>query len=236
MSSWQNENLHAVLECKTPTEVFQLLQNETRRLGMQSVSWVIKLPIPLLDQRVIIFNTYPKEWERRYFANNYIAIDPTVKHGMNSVLPMLWSDEIMNEAPDFWEDARSFGLGVGIAQSVYDRQGSCSMLSLSRDSMEFTQTELAEKAPKFSWLSQLIHTGMTRLIFPKEIPETAANLTAREKEVLKLVAAGMTSQVIADRLNLSKRTADFHIEEATTKLGAENRTDAAVKAIVLGLT
>lgn len=233
--TWQDENLHAVLSCKTPTEVFQLLKNETRRLGMQSVSWVVKLPVPLLDPRIIIFNTYPKAWEERYFANNYLAVDPTVKHGMNSVLPLLWTDDVMQEAPEFWEDARSFGLGIGMAQSVFDRQGSCSMLSLSRDSLDFTQTELAEKAPKFSWLSQLIHTGMMRLILPKEVPETVARLTAREKEVLKLVAAGMTSQVIADRLNLSKRTADFHIEEATTKLGAENRTDAAVKAIVLGL-
>jgi LuxR family quorum-sensing system transcriptional regulator SolR len=234
--NWQDENLHAVLGCKTPTEVFQILQCETRRLGMQSVSWVIKLPIPVLEPKVVIFNTYPKAWEERYFSNNYLSIDPSVKHGMNSVLPMLWSDVSMKEAPDFWEDARSFGLGVGIAQSVFDRQGSCSMLSLSRDSMDFTQAELIEKAPKISWLSQLIHTGMTRLILPKEIPETAANLSGREKEVLKLVAAGMTSQVIADRLHLSKRTADFHIEEATNKLGAENRTDAAVKAIVLGLT
>ena len=233
--NWRDDNLHAVLDCKTPNEVFQLLQKETRRLGMQSVSWVIKLPVPLLDPRILIFNTYPKAWEERYFANNYLAVDPTVKHGMNSVLPMLWSDDAMKEAPDFWEEARSFGLGVGVAQSVFDRQGSCSMLSLSRDSMDFTQTELADKAPKFSWLSQLIHTGMTRLILPKEVPETGANLTSREKEVLKLVAAGMTSQVIADRLKLSKRTADFHIEEATNKLGAENRTAAAVKAIVLGL-
>jgi len=233
--TWQDENLNTVLGCKTPTQVFQFLKEETKRLGMQRVSWVVRLPLPLLDQRIVIFNTYPKAWEERYFANNYLAVDPTVKHGMSSVLPMLWTDSAMKDAPDFWEDARSFGLKVGIAQSVFDGQGSCSMLSLSRDAMEFTQVELVEKAPKFSWLAQLVHAGMMRLILPREIPETAADLTPREKEVLKLVAAGMTSQAIADRLKLSKRTADFHIEAATSKLAAENRTDAAVKAIVLGL-
>ena len=109
------------------------------------------------------------------------------------------------------------------------------MLSLSRDGMEFTRDELTHKMPQISWLAQLAHTGMTRLILPKEIPETAADLSSREKEALKLAAAGLTSQDIADRLKLTKRTADFHIENARGKLGAENRTDAVVRAIVLGL-
>jgi LuxR family transcriptional regulator len=234
--NWQNEDICAVLDCKTTTEVFQFLQNEMRRLGMQSVSWVMKMPLPLLDPKIVIFNTYSKAWEKQYFANNYLAIDPTIKHGMNSSLPILWSDKrISQEAPEFWEEARSFGLGVGFAQSVFDRQHMCSMLTLCRDSLDFSGVELADKAPRFSWLAQLTHAGMTRLIVPKEMPETTANLTVREKEVLKLVASGMTSQDIADRLHVAKRTADFHIEEATKKLGAENRTDAAVKTIILGL-
>jgi DNA-binding NarL/FixJ family response regulator len=45
----------------------------------------------------------------------------------------------------------------------------------------------------------------------------------------------LTSYQIAERLNLTKRTANFHAEEATKKLGATNRTDAAVKAMMLGL-
>jgi LuxR family quorum-sensing system transcriptional regulator SolR len=232
---WQEENLHAVLACETTVEVFQILQNETRRLGMQNASWVIRLPVPIIENRIVIFHTYSKAWEKQYFANDYMSIDPTIQHSMNSVLPMLWSDASLKIEPDFWEDARAHGLHKGIVQPVWDQQGCGSMLSLSRDNLEFTRTELAEKIPKIAWLSQLIHTAMTRLILPKEMPETAANLSLREKEVLKLVASGMTSQDISDRLNLSKRTTDFHVEMASNKLGAENRTDAAVKAIVLGL-
>lgn len=148
--------------------------------------------------------------------------------------PLLWAD-VSKENPEFWEEARSYGLVEGIAQSMWDRQGCCSMLSLSRDGLEFTKAELLEKMPRISWLAQLAHTSMTRLILPKEVPETAADLSAREKETLKLAAKGMTSQEIADQLRLTKRTADFHLENARSKLQAENRTDAAVRAIVLGL-
>ena len=232
--AWKEENLHEILGCKTTPEAFQCLQKETVRLGLQNVSWVIKLPIPVGENRVVTFDNYSAAWRQHYFEQDYLSVDPTIKHGLISMQPIEWSTSLQT-APEFWEDARSYGLREGIAQSMWDRHGCCSMLSLSRDGMEFTRDELTHKMPQISWLAQLAHTGMTRLILPKEVPETAADLSNREKEALKLAAAGLTSQDIADRLKLTKRTADFHIENARGKLGAENRTDAVVRAIVLGL-
>jgi DNA-binding NarL/FixJ family response regulator len=55
-------------------------------------------------------------------------------------------------------------------------------------------------------------------------------LSEREIEVLTWVARGKTSADIADLLNLSKRTVEFHIENARTKLNAGSRTEAAIKA------
>ena len=234
-TNWREENLHEMLQCDTSQKVFGVLQNETRRLGLEYVSWGIQLPIPILEQRIVFFTNYSRAWQDRYLEQNYIAIDPTIKHGQNSVLPTLWSNKSLQAAPEFWEDARGYGLYEGVAQSVWDRFGCGSMLSLSRSSLEFTETELVEKMPKISWLAQLAHTGMCQLILPHEVPETAADLSKREKEILKLAAAGLTSQDIADRLKLTKRTADFHLENARGKLGAENRTDAVVRAVVLGL-
>jgi len=63
----------------------------------------------------------------------------------------------------------------------------------------------------------------------------AANLNDREIGVLTLVAAGKTSVEIARKLRLSKRTVDFHIDNARLKLRAATRTEAAVKAACSGL-
>lgn len=232
---WQEENLHVMLACKTTIEVFEILRKETSRLGLEYVAWGIQLPIPILDQRVITMNTYSRAWQDRYAEQGYLAIDPTIHHGMTSVLPTLWSSPALQTTPDFWEDAQAYGLREGIAQSVWDRCGCGSMLSLSRSGLEFTQTELVEKMPKISWLAQLAHTGMARLIVPREVPESAADLSTREKEVLKLAAAGMTSTDISERLHLTKRTIDFHFTNAISKLAADNRTDAVIRATVLGL-
>lgn len=60
-------------------------------------------------------------------------------------------------------------------------------------------------------------------------------LNAREVETLAWSARGKSSTDIAKILGLSKRTVDFHIENARVKLGAVTRIQAAVKAATTGL-
>ena len=64
----------------------------------------------------------------------------------------------------------------------------------------------------------------------------AAGLTARESEILALVAEGLRNGEIAQRLFLSQRTVDNHVSAILRKLGADNRVQAAAKAAALGLS
>ena len=61
------------------------------------------------------------------------------------------------------------------------------------------------------------------------------NLTARESEVLDLVAAGLSNQQIAARLFLSQKTVRNHVSAVLTKLQATDRPDAIVRAREAGL-
>jgi len=58
----------------------------------------------------------------------------------------------------------------------------------------------------------------------------AVDLNEREVEVLTWVARGKTSVEIAQILGLTKRTIDFHIDNARGKLGAATRSEAVIKA------
>jgi two-component system nitrate/nitrite response regulator NarL len=60
-------------------------------------------------------------------------------------------------------------------------------------------------------------------------------LTPRELEVLRLMAEGLTNRGIAFRLGISEYTVKFHVNAILTKLDAQSRTEAAVKAARLGL-
>ena len=61
-------------------------------------------------------------------------------------------------------------------------------------------------------------------------------LSAREVEVLRLVARGLTSAEVGQRLYLSPRTIDWHLSSIYTKLGVRSRTEAARYALSHGLT
>jgi DNA-binding CsgD family transcriptional regulator len=63
----------------------------------------------------------------------------------------------------------------------------------------------------------------------------AANLTARQLEVLRLLGEGRTNAEIADELVVSPRTAEHHVAAVLTKLGARDRRDATRRATELGL-
>jgi DNA-binding NarL/FixJ family response regulator len=65
--------------------------------------------------------------------------------------------------------------------------------------------------------------------------QPAGDLTAREREVLVLVARGKSNQDIADTLVISERTARTHVSHIIGKLGMESRIQAALWAIRNGL-
>ena len=67
---------------------------------------------------------------------------------------------------------------------------------------------------------------------PEALP---SSLSAREVEVLRLVARGQTNQQIAENLLLSVSTVKKHVRQIISKLEVSDRTQAAIRALELGL-
>jgi DNA-binding NarL/FixJ family response regulator len=65
--------------------------------------------------------------------------------------------------------------------------------------------------------------------------ENPAGLTARELDVLGLLAQGLRNAEIAARLYLSTRTVDHHVSAILRKLQARSRAEASAVAVELGL-
>lgn len=63
---------------------------------------------------------------------------------------------------------------------------------------------------------------------PGNLSALVANLTAREHEVLQLVAAGMSNKHVARKLDLQEKTVKHHMTQIMAKLGVTNRTEAAM--------
>ncbi|WP_240506635.1 response regulator transcription factor [Thermoactinospora rubra] len=89
-------------------------------------------------------------------------------------------------------------------------------------------------SPLRELLASLPEGLVVQVLSPSAVLITEADaeeaLTKREAAVLRLVAQGLTNGQIARRLEISPRTVEKHVENARGKLGAANRTEAALLA------
>ena len=81
----------------------------------------------------------------------------------------------------------------------------------------------------------LLHPDVARLLTDSGPPPEAAHLTAREREVLAEIAHGRSNREIARAFGLAEKTVKTHVSAILTKLGVQDRTQAALYAVRSGL-
>ena len=201
MKGWQEHQFHALQTVTCDAQLFEVVASMVQSLGFDYCSYGLRMPLPVSQSKVVLLTNYPRPWENRYKESGYLAVDPTVRHGARSLQPVVWSDAFFASSRDLWEEARSFGLCAGWAQSSRDANSTMGMLSVSRSGEPISEVELRDKEIKLCWLAQMVHLGMSRILTAKLMPEAKAQLTDREIEVLRWTADDKTASEIADILD-----------------------------------
>ena len=235
LDPWKEDLLQTFQSIECERQVLAMASEMARKLEFDYCAYGLRMPLPLVRPKTVLFSNYPAVWQARYQAQEYQAIDPTVRHAMRSPSPVVWSDDLFAPARELWEEARSFGLQAGLAHTCRDASGMGGMLTLARAGETVTTAEWQAKACHILWLVQVVHLGMIRVIAPKLQPEITVQLSRREVEVLRWAGEGKTSGEIANILNITERTVNFHIGKAMAKLNAVNKTAAVLQAAMLGL-
>lgn len=93
--------------------------------------------------------------------------------------------------------------------------------------------EIAASVRKIAEGQDVLSDSVRAKIYEKRHaqPELYEDLTARESEVLKEIAKGLSNQEIADELYISLKTVKTHVSNILSKLQVEDRTQAAIYAI-----
>jgi DNA-binding NarL/FixJ family response regulator len=108
---------------------------------------------------------------------------------------------------------------------------------LARD-VDSDQLDLAVRSAEAGLVLLDLPIAATSLAVPATIGaagQITEPLTARELQVLQLVAQGLPNKGIARRLGISENTAKFHVASLSGKLGASSRTEAVTLAARRGL-
>lgn len=84
-------------------------------------------------------------------------------------------------------------------------------------------------------LAALVRRARERIPLSAERERAAASLTAREREILALMAQGLDTRAIAERLVVGVSTVRTHAQSVLEKLGAHSRLEAVARASSLGI-
>lgn len=228
----------ALERAQTTEELRVQMDNFCRKMGFSNFAYALTVNVPSLKPQHYVINGYPQAWLDRYLARDYFNIDPLVRHAQRSTLPVVWGELAFHHdsATEFWEEAWSFGLKAGLSFFVYQRPGASGIFSLARDSaIDQAGQELAALLGRGQMFASLLHHAVCRVELPKLLPQAQTILTARERECLKWSADGKTAWELGQILGISARTAVFHLNNATQKLGAANKIQAIVRALALRL-
>lgn len=215
-------------------QLFDRIARLAKQLGFEYCCYGIRVPLPVSNPSVAIFDTYPTGWMKHYQESRFIDVDPTVREGMTSSQLIVWPEAKTN-APRLWSEAHDFGLKVGVAHSSWAAHGVYGLLTMARHADALTTNETGDLTLQASWLANLSHSLMSEFVVPKMAPEANVVLTPRECEVLCWTGEGRTAFEIGEILNISERTVNFHVNNLLLKLDATNKVQAVVKAIAMGL-
>lgn len=137
-----------------------------------------------------------------------------------------------HDRDDLWTFAEGFGLlfertvlleRLG-AQREQARAGfaraEAQLDEMAEEELHLTKEALPADSPVLAWTGDLLS------------PPGVAGLTAREREVVELLATGARNDEIADRLVIGSETVKSHIRAAMRKLGAASRSEAVARYLV----
>jgi len=140
--------------------------------------------------------------------------------------------------------------GIETIESIRDIAPLCKSIVLS--SFEYdeeiymavksgAQGYIHKEAPASDILKAIRSVHMGKQAFPRRIAERlgrqrmTAGLSTRERQVLELVAKGLTNKEVANTLEISQFTVRNHLNHITDKLDVKDRTEAIFVAIQTGI-
>jgi LuxR family quorum sensing-dependent transcriptional regulator len=180
------------------------------------------------------FDNSPPEWQALY-NKEVVADDPLIVQARRRIEPFTRTE--LKADPDLPEPVRqafaithAHGWLDGFAIPIHGPGGYVALISFAGGEIDLDPTDRAI-------LVAIAHGAHARALelYAQRHGPTHEPLSAREVQVMRLVASGRTDREIGQLLEIAETTAHFHVEQAKRKLNARSRSQAVGTLILEGL-
>ncbi len=183
------------------------------------------------NAQVMLISNYPTSWTSLYLANDYEQIDPVIKKVGQTCEPFQWGREYWCRQPcdqqiKLLEEAAHFGIRSGFTIPIHDPLSRIAAVTFAADDCHPKFARCVEKHRSLLQLLAILFHSRARLTLAPERCVTGIVLSPREYECLVWAAKGKSAWDIGSILNISRRTAAFHLDNAKSKLGVRTISQA----------
>lgn len=187
------------------------------------------------DKAQFHFGNWPAAWMELYLSK-FIQVDPLPEEVRLRTQPFTWTEfqarqPLLPPAQEVMDTVRAWGWSEGFVVPIH---GPGSFIGI----VSYCGHHVAPLDP----LARAVLTSIGHLAFARGYelhngPEQAGvpPLTAAERRVMRMVAAGSTDAEVAETLGISPNTARFHVDAVKRKLRVRTRSEATGIVVRLGL-
>jgi len=231
--SWKKQLDQNTAHIKSTNDVVDTSVTLCKALGFDVFAYSVCDTVPFTRPRIQTIGNFSAQWLHCYEKNNYATVDPIIRHCRSSSEILRWYENLFNDCPQLWKDANRHHMRIGITQPSFNVGTCVGLLSLSRTKKAISEIELQNLKPTIKAFTETFYSRASELTQALTIP-AIIDLRQKEKEILRWVADGKTSEEIGRILDVSADTVNFHIRNVQKKLGTCNRVQAVTYAIAQG--
>lgn len=226
----------SLAEAEDVADLHRRMASAVREIGCEHFLLGLEVQFAAGTSVQHVTSGYPEKWQRRYQEKRFILVDPTIGYCQTQTKPVLWNHTLYSERSlELLEESHAHGLGHGISVPVHQGANIKSMFSLTRDKAFSDPRETALVLDAGRLLATMAHVAMQRFVVPQLLQQATPELTPRELECLRYAAQGKGSAVIADLINLSEPTVNYHLNKVMKKFGVATRMQAVAMGVQLQL-
>ena len=215
--------------CASPTAVLDAMRQALNDFGIDHFCLNrFTSPGQRFDE-VVLASRVPPGWMELYIQENYVQHDPSQRHARRTVHPYEWKDapydyEREPKAREFIQRANDFKIHNGLVVPISSPFGCVGQVFMGGHSAHLSMRD----KPTLHLMALYAFDRVEQLTGRRVLIST---LTTREKEVLAWAAEGKKACEIGDILHISRRTVEFHLQAAASKLGTRNKTQTLAVAL-----